>query len=63
MFSAAFSVISRPPDWPSWRFEVRRGHEAMGLRIFQSGKSDCLLLQGVDGKNVLRDGGMTFTIS
>ena len=30
----------------------------MKLRIFQSDKGDCLLLQGKDGKNVLCDGGM-----
>ena len=30
----------------------------MKLRIFQSDKGDCLLLQGADGKNVLCDGGM-----
>lgn len=30
----------------------------MKLRIFQSDKGDCILLQGDDGKNVLCDGGM-----
>jgi len=31
----------------------------MKLRIFQSDKGDCLLLQSEDGKNVLCDGGMS----
>src|ERR1700752_1742535 len=30
----------------------------MKLRIFQSAKGDCLLLEGADGKHVLCDGGM-----
>src|SRR5829696_7201563 len=30
----------------------------MKLRIFQSSKGDCLLLEGADGKHVLCDGGM-----
>ena len=30
----------------------------MKLRVFQSGKGDCMLLTGADGRNVLIDGGM-----